>query len=300
MLFRSHTFYLGYAYYWNGVTYQNKCKETTEGSGKVVANFRKANELLDSLKKMEKSVPSELVNEYKDLDKDAKERLKRAEDQNNKLYHDSIPNNIDGPIPMPFGIPISIENDLKRPYDGQDIIARMVPPGVRMLEDEYKNEVGGIMGRTFEIGKEADLAQTTFLSKHNLPSALHAVSGEQNIPEDLWEKIRQCKEKGGIAGLMKTLESVNTLADNNKSTIDTLIQQMKQEEDDDQSMRTKYGTLWTRSPSNVEGKAIYDQLNYYKEKHAQGITADNKVKEMIESNKSLLELLELEKDAFNR
>ena len=199
---------------------------------------------------------------------------------------------------MPFGQPESIEAEINASYEGQEILKRMVPPGVHALEEEYKKEVSDIMGKAFDISKGSDSVQVQFLAKYNLPAALHAVSGEQVIPEDLWQKIKQCKERGGINGLNQLLGNVAAMGDNNNNTLQRLFGQLQQEEGEDQAMRSKYGSAWSRLPSNSLNQNMLSQLNYYKQKYDQGRLADAKVKELIESKKAILQMLEIDRDGL--
>lgn len=294
----NETSFIAQAYYWDALEKQKICNETTEGMGKAVASIQKANQYLDSMKKYEKSLAPSILNPYKDLCKQLQNKKAQIENQNSKIYHENAPKVVTEIDPMPFGQPISIEADLTKPYEGQNILQRMVPPAVRELEEEYKKEIGVIMSHGFDIAKKNDSMQAQFLAKHNLPAALHAVSGEQDIPEDLWQRIKQCKERGGVNGLMQVLNGVATMAENNNNTIQKLFEQLKQEENEDQEMRARYGSTWSRVPSNAINQTMITQLNYYKQKYDQGRVADQKVGEMIQEKKPLLEMLEMDRDTL--
>lgn len=284
------------AYYWNGVMYHDKCKETTEGIGKGVANLRKASSYIEPLAKMEKQLSQPVLNYYKDFAQKLKDKIELVEKQNSKLYHEPVPDIVENPELMPYGQPISLEGDLLKAYDGQDLLAKMIPPAVRHIEAEYKNEVRQLMQYVFEIAKQTDTVQVDFLSKHNLPAALHAISGEQKIPDDLWQKIKECREKGGVGGLSKLVNNVASLADNNSSSIQKLLADLKQEEDEDEEMRKKYGTLWNRTPSPVIAQPLKQKINHYKEMFDKGRAADETVKGMIESSKGELQVLEMTRE----
>lgn len=294
----NETSFIAQAYYWDALEKQKICTETTEGMGKCVASIRKANQYLDGMKKYEKSLSPSVLNPYKELCKQLQEKMIQIESQNSKIYHENVPEGVTEIDCMPFGQPISIEEELNKSYEGQEILQRMVPPAVRELEDDYKKEVAAAMGQAFEIAKRSNDAYAQVLAKHGLPAALHAVSGEQSLPEDLWQRIKQCKERGGINGLMQTLNHVSMMADNNDSAIQKLFAQLKQEEEEDQALRAKYGSAWSRLPSNAINQTMLTQVNYYKQKFDQGRAADQKVKNSIEEKKPLLNLLELDREAL--
>eukprot|EP00826_Nyctotherus_ovalis_P033138 TRINITY_DN2673_c0_g1_i4.p1 TRINITY_DN2673_c0_g1~~TRINITY_DN2673_c0_g1_i4.p1 ORF type:complete len:566 (-),score=177.68 TRINITY_DN2673_c0_g1_i4:870-2567(-) len=284
------------AYFWNGVMYHERCKETTEGIGKGVANLRRANTYLEPMAKMEKYLPQQTLNYYKDFAQKLKDRTELVEKQNTKLYHEPVPEVADDPELMPYGQPISLEAELATPYDGQEILAKMIPLAVRQLEREYKDKVGGLLGQVFDIAKQTDSVQQDFLGKHNLPAALHAVSGEQKIPDDLWQRIKECREKGGAEGLEKLATNVAALADNNNASIQKLLADLRQEEDEDEAMRAKYGAVWTRARSSVQNQQVKQQVSYFRDMYEKGKAADSTVKAMIESSKGELGILEMTRE----
>jgi len=284
------------AYYWTGVIYHEKCKETTQGIGIGIANLRKANSYVSAMSKMEKQLSPPVLNYYKDFLKKLQEKTEVTENQNKKLYHEVVPENIEDPELMPYGQPISIEAELTKQYEGKEILANMIPPVVRQIEYEYKNEVGQLIRQIFDTTKQTDSVQSDFLGKHNLPAALHAISGEQKIPEDLWQKIKEYREKGGIGGLEKIMANVASLADNNSTSIDRLLAELKQEEDEDEDMRRRYGTLWNRTPSIVENQGIKKQVNHYKEIYDRAKAADLTIRDTIEKNKPNLALLDMSRE----
>ena len=88
------------------------------------------------------------------------------------------------------------------------------------------------------------------------------------------------------------------MGDNNNNTLQRLFGQLQQEEGEDQAMRSKYGSAWSRLPSNSLNQNMLSQLNYYKQKYDQGRLADAKVKELIESKKAILQMLEIDRDGL--
>eukprot|EP00826_Nyctotherus_ovalis_P001221 TRINITY_DN1016_c0_g1_i11.p1 TRINITY_DN1016_c0_g1~~TRINITY_DN1016_c0_g1_i11.p1 ORF type:complete len:675 (+),score=180.50 TRINITY_DN1016_c0_g1_i11:229-2253(+) len=293
----NETAYIAQAHYWDAVDKQKTCANTTKGMGKAVASIRKANQYLEAMKKHEKSLAPSVLNLYKELSKQLQEKRTQIENQNSKIYYESVPDTATEIDCMPFGQPISIEAELNKPYEGREILQRLVPPAVRQLEEDYKKEVGVVMQQAFDAAKKNDAMQTQTLGKFGLPAALHAVSGRA-IPEDLWLRIKQCKERGGQNGLVQTLNGVVSIADNNENAIQKMFAQLKQEEEEDQRMREKYGSAWSRLPSNSINQTMITQINYYKQKLDQGRAADQNVKENIQQKKPLLDLLELDRDAL--
>jgi len=294
----NETSYMAQAYYWDALEKQKLCIESAQGMGKAVASIRKANQYLDGMKKYEKSLSPSILGQYKELCRQLEEKKNAIESQNSKIYHENVPETVTEIDPMPIGQSISIEAELNKPYEEQEMLQRMVPPAVRELEDEYKREVGLVMNQIFETAKKNNDACAQLFAKHGLPAALHAVSGEQTLPEDLWLRIKQCKERGGVNGLMQMLNNIGMMADNNNNAIQKLFTQLRQEEEEDKMMRSKYGSAWSRLPSTSLNQTMLTQTNYYKQKFDQGKAADQRVKDSVAEKKPLLDLLDLDKEAL--
>jgi len=289
--------FIAKAYYWDALEKQKTCTETTKGMGKAVASIRKANQLLEGMKRSEKSLPPSVLNLYKELCKELEEEKARLENKNLKVYCESVPTEASEIECMSFGQPISIEEELNKPYGGQAILQRMVPAAVRDLEEEYKKEIGDLMARAFDVAKKNDYEQAQALAKLGLPSALHASSGN-TLPEDLWQRIKQCKERGGYNGLIQVLNVVSGISESNNNGIKNIYMQLNQEDEEDQSMRNQYGNTWSRSPSSIITQGILGQTNYCKQKLDEARATDQKIKETVQSKKPLLDLLELDKDTL--
>jgi bifunctional DNase/RNase len=181
------------AYYWACMDQQAKCERTGVGMGKAVANIRKANEYVNVLKELEKKMNPVTMTQYKTLRDLYLKTQEFLEKRNAKVYFDPVPSKPDDIDIISFGKPISIEQEITQPFEGQAILARMVPLLVQELEEEYKASIRKIINEAFDTTNKIEVAQTEFLAKRNLPAALHPVSVEEDLPEDLWQKINQCK-----------------------------------------------------------------------------------------------------------
>ena len=72
---------------------------------------------------------------------------KYLSEANANIYHEPMPTNINEIEPMMCQDSISIQEDLAEAFDGQAILARMIPLKGQELEDEYKKDIGEIIGR---------------------------------------------------------------------------------------------------------------------------------------------------------
>lgn len=286
------------AFYWSALELKKKCEESVTGMGKAVASIHKATEILESLKKNERNFPPEVMAEYKQMMGQCAETQRTIENLNNKLYHDSVPSKPVEIDAMPYGKPISIEGELDRPFEGKEVLSLTVPPGVRALDNEYKQEVGMVIQEAFDLIKLIEDRHVQILQKYNLPSAIHAVSNEQQIPEDMWQRIKRCKENGGVRGLNQMLEGVEQLSKCNEANILNIYNQLMDEEREDKELKQKYGSKWIRLPSAGLNANMLKQLEYFKVKFDGGKQSDKAIQEFAQAVKGEFELLELDRDAL--
>ncbi len=287
--------FLAQAHYWVAQQYQQSAEETAVGIGKSIAHITKSYEALEMVKKLEKSLSPAILTQYKDLIKHYAERKAYLEDRNNKIYHEPVPKKVEEIECLQYTQPFSLEEDLNRPFEGRDIFSRLVPPVVRTLDDEYKLYVGSIINIAMQWINSADAEHEAFLMKHDLPSCLHAASGEQKLPEDLWAKIQQCKEKGGMKFLRHTFDGMHSMCESSETTLTNLRSQLQYEEEDDENMRAKYGSKWTRTKSRDLSAGMWKQLDYYQSKLEACKKADQHIKELLETKEEYLELIEFDR-----
>jgi len=286
------------AYYWSAIEFKKRCEQTTVGMGKAAANIRKALECVNVMKLKEKNYTGKLMEEYKALHTQCTSMQKDIDNQNYRYYHESVPPHPTEIDPMPYGKPISIEAELERPFDGRDNFSLKVPPGVKMLANEYKKGVEMIVQEALGIAKEMEEWRIQLLKKYNLPSSIHAVSNEQKISNNIWQRIKKCKEVGGLRGLNHMLYGVEELSKSNEINILKIHNQLKEEEKEDAEMRQKYESKWTRVASKGLNTNMLKQLEHLKQKLDQGKESDIKIKNFVLNMKEPFELLELDRDTL--
>ena len=68
-------------------------------------------------------------------------------------------------------------------------LRHIVPPAVRALQDELKTCLQTIIQQEFSKVAQFDEQLTGFLKQFGLPEALHTLTANADIPEDVWNKI---------------------------------------------------------------------------------------------------------------
>ena len=292
--FNEHAF-MAQADYWKALQFMTQCDQSAEGMGKAVAHIDRATAYIESLRKLEKSLSPVILTQFRELATLLNEKRAYFHDQNSKIYHETVPEP-DTNDSLVYGEAVKIEGDLSKPFEGQEAFASLVPQGVRDLEREYKDEVNGLFAASFQRAQDLDVQQQQLFARHNLPSCLQAVSGEQRVPSDLLARVKQCRERGGNRALEHMIEGKRTMAENNKTTLEQMAKQLEKEEQEDQSLRAKYGPLWSRPPSQVTNAECKSKVASYAHKLSQAQAADDQLQTSFNAQKDALALLELSEE----
>ena len=215
------------AHYWMAQQYLKNMKESNTGIGKAVGHLKKASDSIDSMREEEKGLSPAVYNQYKALSKHYSDRAKNLENKNIANFKEPVPDKLDPIECLQFTQPFSLDEDLARPFEGKDIISRLLPFDIQRLEDDYKNFIEEIISECLQWITISDREQEAILPKHNLPACLYGASGEQRVPEDLLVKIQQCKEKGGIRFLRFALNNLTSSSESVELKINNLTAQLQ-------------------------------------------------------------------------
>jgi len=297
ILYFNECAFLAQAHYWRAYFYYYQTEQTTQGIGMAVAHINKALEAIEKVMTKGIKIKPELITRYNDFKKTYMERKMFYEDKNNKIYHETIPKTLDNNsiACLNYDTPVNIEADLNRQFEGKEIFARMVPPAVRALLDEYRQYISTIINTALQHINYSNNAYEEFLKKYDLPESLYAASGEQKLPEDLWTKIKQCQDKKGMKFLSHTFDTLITMGESGYQKLENIRLELYIEEQDDENMRAMYGAHWVRNKSRVVTEGIWKQIDYYQGKLDECHKADEHIKKLLNSKEEYLEYLQFER-----
>eukprot|EP00826_Nyctotherus_ovalis_P036486 TRINITY_DN3238_c0_g2_i1.p1 TRINITY_DN3238_c0_g2~~TRINITY_DN3238_c0_g2_i1.p1 ORF type:complete len:560 (+),score=173.41 TRINITY_DN3238_c0_g2_i1:182-1861(+) len=292
--FNKHSF-MSQAYFWKCNEYLAKGRQKGSSIGVALANITKAIECLASLDVVRNLLPPLVIEQCEKLLAEYQSIALKLEKENINVYHEEVPlsaNEIDSVV---CGRPISIESELNAPFDGQAILARMSPVQAKTLEEEYKNTIGAIIAKAFKLIKKVNTDRKEIFKQFSLPATFYALYRGQELPRNLWEKIKYCKELNSTSSLTDLLKQILVLSKSNAEYLHKFKQQIEQEENEDKMLREQYGDLWKREPSTNTNRSIKTQLGYYETALVQGMKTDAKLKSVIEKCADKLVLLDKNK-----
>lgn len=287
--------FMSQAHFWKCNEHLAGNRHKGSGIGPALANVAKAVECLVSVDVPRNPLPPLVAEQCEKLLAEYRSIGAKLEKENNNVYHEEVPlsaNEIDSVV---CGRPISIEGELNAPFDGQAILARISPVQAKTLEEEYKNTIGAIIAKAFKLIKKVNTDRKEIFKQFSLPATFYALYRGQELPRNLWEKIKYCKELNSTSSLTDLLGQILALSGSNAEYLRKFKQQIEQEENEDTMLREQYKDLWKREPSANTNRSIKTQLGYYEKALMQGLKTDAKLKSVIEKCAGKLVLLDKDK-----
>jgi programmed cell death 6-interacting protein len=89
----------------------------------------------------------------------------------------------------------------------------------------------------------------SYLTKRRTGESL--AQGSISLPPQLWEKISHVQKLGGTVALNEIMQNIRSRYNYLVSNLENTLNSFKNEENDDNMNRQKYGTKWIRKSSNV-------------------------------------------------
>ena len=281
-------FLLNRVQYYRGLMYQklrdnSQAKFDKDGTGygdALVFQGKLVSKLLTVEKSVEKCKKYVDVKDLAKKIKEEKELGQKMLDLNDRIYHQSTKEadtyKCESKILLTPIIPEDLyigKNKEKAKENGENIcpeLDTLIPENVKEMIDRYKQRMGDFLQQTISQ-YETEKSVSIFLDNLHLPPHLtKRRTGENihngiNLPKELWDKISHVQKLGGTLALNEIMRNIKGKYDYMVSNLENTLNSFKNEENDDNSMRQKYGNKWIRKPSNVLNvkfiQAIKNHLN---------------------------------------
>jgi len=281
-------FLLNRVQYYRGLMYQklrdnSQAKFDKDGTGygdALVFQGKLVSKLLTVEKSVEKCKKYVDVKDLAKKIKEEKELGQKMLDLNDRIYHQSTKEadtyKCESKILLTPVIPEDLyigKNKEKAKENGENIcpeLDTLIPENVKEMIDRYKQRMGDFLQQTISQ-YETEKSVSIFLDNLHLPPHLtKRRTGENihngiNLPKELWDKISHVQKLGGTLALNEIMRNIKGKYDYMVSNLENTLNSFKNEENDDNSMRQKYGNKWIRKPSNVLNikfiQAIKNHLN---------------------------------------
>jgi len=280
-------YFMAQANHWMSQHYIMNMKKEAVNIVKAIGYSKEAYEALN------RSNASSMINpQYEVLKKKYLDQYKQLVNANNKVYHQAAVESVNKIECLQYSQAFSLQEELNRPFEGREIFAKMIPPEVQRLEDEYRRYIQDLIGIAQQWICIADREYDGFMKSHNLPESLYATPVEQKLPKDLLTKVQECKERGGVKLLRYSFEEMVSAITSTELRLDSLQSQLECEAKDDEEFRKKYGAKCEKSSKLNE--EMWRSLVNFGNRLTSVKNIVNQIRRVVEDEK--LEAIKLDKE----
>ena len=228
--------------------------------------------------------------------------IKRAEKDNDMIYHAPIPDksqlkkidraSIASPrVPKEISDAISMIGE--RGELGKPLFSKLVPFAVHAAESIYTERRDRVVND--QIISELETLNAKIhdvLSSLNLPGSLQALERPLGLPPGLVSHAEEIRQQDGVNRFYRSIEDTARLRASDEATYHEAVQILDVERVEDDRFREKYGTeRWTRPPSNEAAGKVFEQLSEFSGYLKSAEDGDQLVKKKLRDSEKLLVLL---------
>ena len=250
---------------------------------------------MNTAKAKSASVPTTYRQAFMEKFAEAEQAYAAAKKDNEKVYFEREPDAKDLPpiVKKSFVKFISIEDEIAKGSKLEESLRHMVPVEVRVMQDEFRNEVNAIINKVMDNSGNVDNEQAAFLVNYNLPQAVQALTCEDELPKEVWTRIEDFQKRGATSVIDNMFTGIEQLANTNTGLIQKIDKDLADEESEDTMLKNQYGDKWNRLPSNSLNAQFKQTLNSYKEKLSIAVSTDEHSKKQYAEVKESMAILAL-------
>jgi hypothetical protein len=189
--------------------------------------------------------------------------------------------------------------DYKDNVEDQRELDALIPREVRQMIEQYKAKMMDFISQQLNQYENEDTV-TQFLSSLGLPASLETVLSSSSISDSLWRNISDVQSRGGTMYLNNLMQNLSKLPGEIKNRIEQSENLIKNEDAEDQKLRSQYGTKWNRRQSSDLNGNYINTLNDYKNKLQQAMQCDQNTINDIQNNLKYFDLLSLSREALDQ
>lgn len=164
-----HYYFKAMSYMVLGIDVQKQVAETGKGMGLALAYLRQALKVLDEAKQVVTMIPSNYQENFNKKYEDISANLKKAESQNKSIYFESEAKSLPSVDLQNFVKLDSVLDIVQQRVAFEDKLRHLVPPEVRVMQNELKTQLQNVLNQEFEKENQVDQALRQFLAQFGLP-----------------------------------------------------------------------------------------------------------------------------------
>ncbi|KAL3103138.1 hypothetical protein niasHS_002324 [Heterodera schachtii] len=253
--------------------------------GEQVTRLAEAQKLFDQSK-------SYLANAFSEEGVLIKKGLERAIRDNDFIYHDRVPDFKTLPLlPKVTLAKPNVTFPLSTRF--KDLFESLIPVSVQNALSTFEGRRNELIN--IDVGRMREYTQlmNACLSSLNLPAALDDVTKQEKCPESIREKSAKVKNNGGISTMSAKINELPSLYKRNDEILNETSRLIKEEKENDDSLRAQFHSKWTRVPSENLTAPLMQELGKYRGIMHTASNSDALVRSKFEANRHGIELLSM-------
>lgn len=196
------------------------------------------------------------------LDAAIKETLSAAEKENDLIYLQMVPLELDlKPIVGTNMVAPVVSEYLKQGLAGESYFDDLLPYLILQVAQAFRERQDDFVNAEIvNPVHQATQKMAQFLASHNLPAAIDAIQQPENLPDSLLQHARDIKHKGGVDATDRKVAEVAELAFKLAQLVRECRGRLEMDEAEDHQLVSMYGQR-TRPPTQVAARDIIDKLD---------------------------------------
>ncbi|KAJ5069972.1 pcd6 interacting protein-related [Anaeramoeba ignava] len=279
--------------------YEAKFLESTQEYGKRVSRLQLANSFAKTMSNYLKNC-SYLKETVERLQKIIQKETELATKENDTIYHSEIPDmNSLSEIPAQSLVTPTPFPDLNQYLDGdpfEGLVPFHVQEAIEKYNEFWNQKIDSLENQILTKNQEIE----SLFTQLGLPGSFLALDIANGIPEELNEKLSQCKTQGGSNAVLEFQKSNQNLRKQCQEYLTETLQVLRKEDEDDLQIRLKNGTKWSRPTSGELNAKLMKEIGQYSEGLEKASKSDSYVDKKISKNKIGLEMIDLSKEEIEQ
>ena len=275
--------------------------EQANGMGLAVGYFKAVIAQLDEAKKVVGLIPSNYQDNFNAKYSDIAALRDKAVKDNKSIYfeRETPVDQIPKPDCQNFVKLEAALESIQTKLPVEDKLRHIVPPEVRAMQNDLKNQLQELISQQYEQEGKADAELRKFLQGFGLPQALHAATATTEVPPQVWAKIEDFQKKGGLQNVQGMIQGVGAMRANNQGVMQQMMQTLEEEERLDSQMRQQYQQKWNRLPSSALNGQFKHAISDLTAKALVAAETDGKLEQKFQEQGPSLQLLQKTKNELS-
>jgi len=292
-----------------------RAEEEASGYGEEVSRLNLASEICAQAIATARrgKLPQSMLDTTEHLEKVIHRRLDQANQDNNRIYMEVIPktSSLSTPPAASLAKPMvpnasltdvaNVGESIGRADDPMDdtLFAGLLPVVMQEAEAMYQSKLSGIVEQYGKKVQDAAEEVKLRLSEANLPAAVEAGEGSEEIPDAVWGRIQNVVSRGAYAGLRSGVQGNEALGARIFEALREIEQKLDEEEREDARAKQTWGPQWELTSSVELNQHMRRDVERYRSLLNEARQSDEVLQQKLSASKGKLDILSFSRSQLN-